>query len=216
MTPFVAAALTLQSASTRPAGTVGWQAGAGFALLNIGVEAFPVLPLLTGELAVERGLTDRVDVGLRYATWLGFDHRLGPELQVGGPVSPHVALGARIHPAIRIAGFAGADEGLELGGDFTTPVAGVLTVAHDDVVWTLEGGFTPQFLLFERLDGEGFVDAAFFPVTVDVAVELGWKSAIASALAVRAELGIALAPDDPFGIAGVRPRILFSGHFGRR
>jgi len=215
MTPLVAAALTLQSAPTRPAGTVGWQAGAGFALLNIGVRAFPVLPLLTGELAWERGLTDRVDLGVRYTTWLGFDHRLGPELQVGGAVGRHVALGARLHPAVRIAGFASADEGLELGGDFTTPVAALVTVSHDDVIWTLEGGFTPQFLLFERLDGGGLVDAAFFPVTVDVAVELGWRSAIASALSVRAELGVALAPDDPFGIGGVRPRLLFSGHFGR-
>lgn len=216
MTPLLATVLTLQSAPTRPAGTFGWQVGAGFSLLDINVSTFRVLPVPTGEAAVEWGLTDHVDIGARYATWVGFDHRLGPELQVGGSVGKRVALGARLHPAVRIAGFAGSDEGVELGGDLTTPIAAVMTVAHGDVAWSLEGGLTPQFLLFERLDREGFVDAAFFPATVDVAVELAWKSAIASALSVRAELGVALAPDDPFGIGGVRPRLLFSGHFGRR
>ncbi|MBX2799744.1 MAG: hypothetical protein KTR31_18845 [Myxococcales bacterium] len=214
MSPTMAAlaVMPLQLAQTRPAGSWGWELHAGFSLLRIGVPSVPVLPVLTGGAAAEVALGDHADLGVRYTTWLGFDHRLGPELQVGTSLGPDWGLGARVHPALRIAGTA--SETVELGGDVSVPASAVVSARLGRHWLTVEGGATVQLVLFERLEGVGFVDARPWLATVDVALELAWGSKHTRALATRLELAIPTAPNDPLSVGGVRPRLVLSGHFG--
>ena len=206
--------LPLQDAGTRAAGTTGWEASAGFSLVSIDVPALPVFPALTGALAIEHGLTDAVDLGVRYTTWLGFDHRLGPELQLGIVRGEAWSVGARAHPWIRIAGTA--QNTPSYGGDLSTQGAAVVSHRTAKRVLTGEVGATTQWVLFERLDGIGYADTRPWLATVDAAVEIAWADRYAEALALRLEVGIPRAPDDPLAVLGVRPRIVVAGHFGVR
>lgn len=213
MTPVVAAlVLPLQDASTRPAHTTGYEVQAGFSLLDIDIPGLPVFPVTTIGAAVEWGLTDHVDVGIRYTTWLGYDHRLGPELQLAVVRGDPWSVGVRAHPWARIAG--AAQDGTSYGGDLSTQAAAVVTRRMTKTALTLEAGATTQWVLFEHLDGEGFVDTDPWLATIDGAVELAWADRWAKALAVRLEVGVTRAPDDPFSVLGVRPRLVVAGHFG--
>lgn len=214
MSPVAAAALVLplQDAGTRPAGTTGFEVEAGFSLLAIDVPALPVFPVLTLGVAVERGLTDHVDLGVRYTTWLGFDHRLGPELQLAIIRGTPWSVGVRAHPWVRFAGAAGS--GISYGGDLSTQAAAVLSRQLTKTLWTFDVGATTQWVLFERIGGEGFVDPKPWLATVDAAVELAWSDRWAEALSVRLEVGVPRAPSDPLAVLGVRPRLVVGGHFG--
>jgi hypothetical protein len=202
----------LQDAGTRAAATTGFSFEAGFSPVAIDVAPLPVFPVLTLGVAVERGLTDHVDLGVRYTTWLGFDHRLGPELQLaierGGPWS----VGVRAHPWIRFAGAAGRT--LSYGGDLSTQAAAVVSRRFATTTWTFEAGATPQWVLFERIDGESFADTDPWLATIDGAVELAWADRWAEALSVRLEVGVSRAPADPIAVLGMRPRLVVGGHFG--
>ena len=211
MTPAI---LSLQEAGTRPAGTTGYEVQAGFSLVGIDVPSLPVFPALTLGVAIERGLTDHVDLGLRYTTWLGFDHRFGPELQVGIERGGPWCVGVRAHPWVRLAGAVGDD--FSFGGDLSTQAAAVVTRRWEKTAWTFEAGATTQWILFERLDGESFVDDAPWLATIDGAVELSWADRWAEALAVRLEVGVSRAPDDPIAAFGLRPRLVVAGHFGSK
>lgn len=212
MTPLALAVLPLQDAGTRPAGTTGVEVHAGLSLLSVDLPVLPVFPVLTGGLAVERGLSDRVDLGVRYTTWLGFDHRLGPELQLGVVQAERWSAGLRAHPWVRVAGTVQGQAAL--GGDVSTLGAALVTLRSERLAWTAEVGPTVQWVLFERLDGVGFVDPRPWLATVDVAVELAWSDPWARALAVRVEAAVPRAPDDPLRVLGVRPRVVLAGHFG--
>lgn len=194
------------------ADTSAWEVNAGFSLLSIDVPMLPVFPVLTGGVAVERGVSDRVDLGVRYTTWLGYDHRLGPELQAGVIRADGWTAGLRAHPWLRIAGTAQGT--LSYGGDVSTQAVAFATRAVDDVALTAEAGATVQWVLFERLEGVGFVDPVPWLATADVTLELAWADRWARQLAVRLELGLPRAPDDPFGVLGVRPRLVLAGSFG--
>ncbi len=213
MSPLVLAVLPLQDAGTRPAGTTGWEAQVGLSLVSVDIPLLQVFPVLTGSVAVERGLSDRVDVGVRYTTWLGFDHRLGPELQLGLVRTERLGLGLQAHPWVRIAG--AAQSGLSLGGDVSTLAMLAATHRRGKVAVTLSAGPTVQWVLFERLEGVGYADTRPWFASTDVAAELAWSDPWARALATRLELAIPRAPDDPLRVLGVRPRIVFAGHFGR-
>jgi hypothetical protein len=204
--------LPLQDAATRPAGTTGLEVHAGLSLVSVDIPALPVFPALTLGVAVERGLTDRVDLGVRYSTWLGFDHRLGPEVQLGLVRQEGWALGVRAHPWLRLAGTA--QETLSYGGDVSTAGALVGTWRTGKLALTAEAGATLQWLLFERLQGESYVDSRPWLATGDAALELAWADRRAQALALRLELGLPRAPADPLTVLGVRPRLVVSGHFG--
>jgi hypothetical protein len=204
--------LPLQDAATRPAGTTGLEVHAGLSLVSIDVPALPVFPALTLGVAVEHGLTDRLDLGARYTTWLGFDHRLGPELQLGLVQQQRWALGLRAHPWLRLAGTAQGT--LSYGGDLSTASALVCTWRPGKLALTAEAGATVQWLLFERLQGQSYTDSRPWLATGDAALELAWADPRAQALALRLELGIPRAPADPLTVLGVRPRLVVAGHFG--
>lgn len=184
---------------------------AGLALVSIDVPPLPVFPALTGGVAVGGALSPGVDLGVRYTTWLGYDHRLGPELDVRAPAGPWT-FGARVHPWLRVAGAAG--ETVAYGGDVSTQAVAAGGWAAERLAFTLELGATTQWLLFERLDGEAYVDGRPWLATVDVAAEVAWPDRWADALAVRVEAGIPRAPDDPTTVFGFRPRIVVVGRFG--
>jgi hypothetical protein len=212
--PDVAEVGTYDGADPAPVGVTGWEASAGLALVAIHVPDLPVFPALTGGVAAERGLSDAVDLGVRYTTWLGYDHRIGPTTGVRVVDVGPWALGARAHPWVRVAGTA--QHGVDLGGDVSTQTALALTRATSRFAWTVDAGTTVQWVLFERLDGVGFVDGKPWLATVDVAAEVAWPDRWAEALAVRLEVGIPRAPDDPIAVLGVRPRLVFAGNFRSR
>lgn len=205
--------LPLADAFTRPRGTTGWEASAGLSLVSVDIPVLPVFPVLTGGLAVERGLSDRVDLGVRYTTWLGFDHQLGPELQGSLVASDRWALGAVARPWVRVAGTV--QDGVALGGDVST--LGALLVSHrgQATSFTLSAGPTVQWVLFERLGGVGYADTRPYLATVDASLELAWADPWLNALSTRLEIAIPTAPNDPLRVFGVRPRWVVAGHFGR-
>jgi hypothetical protein len=188
------------------------EVSAGFSLLSIDVPMLPIFPVLTGGVALERGLSERLDLGVRYTTWLGFDHRLGPELQLALLRDEAWTAGLRTHPWLRIAGTAQGS--FSYGGDVSTQAVAFASRAEGDVALTAELGATVQWVLFERLDGVGFVDPVPWLATADVVLEAAWADPWARALAVRLELGIPRAPADPFAVLGVRPRLVLAGSFG--
>jgi hypothetical protein len=154
------------------ADTWGWEVNAGFSLLSIDVPMLPVFPVLTGGVAVERGLSDRVDLGVRYTTWLGYDHRLGPELRVAAIRDEDWTAGVRTHPWLRIAGTAQGT--LSYGGDLSTQTCVFATRTLDRTALTAEAGATVQWVLLERLEGASFVDPVPWLATADLALELAW------------------------------------------
>lgn len=206
------AVLPLQDAGTRPAHTTGLELHAGFSPISLDLPPLPVFPALTLGVALERGITDRLDVGLRYTTWLGFDHRLGPEVQLGLLSMGDWDFGLRSHPWVRLAGAAGS--GLSYGGDLSTATAAVCTVRTRPFAISAETGATAQWVLFERIGGESYADTRPWLATVDVVAEVAWADRYARALALRLELGIPQTHPDPISILGVRPRIVMAGHFG--
>jgi len=206
--------LSLQDAHTLPARSSAWSARSGFALLRIDVPSIPVVPVLTGGVAAERGLTDAVDLGIRYQTDLGYNHLLGPELQIRALKGGNWAAGFHTMAFVRIAGTT--EEGLSLGGEASTLASAVVGWRGPRSGLVVGAGPNLQWLLFERLDGEGFVDALPWLASVDFSVEYAWATPWAKALSVRLEAAIPRAPDDPFRVLGAHPRVLFGGHFGGR
>lgn len=194
-----------------------WEVEAGLSLVSIDLPVLPVFPALTAGLTARWRLGDAVGLGARYRTWLGYDHRLGPELDLGHAVGHSGwSVGGRVHPWVRVAGAAGERDGVALGGDVST--IGALLVTRRDrsgrTAITVEGGGTVQWLLFERIDGQGYVDDVPWYATTDAAIELAWADRWAQALAVRLEVAVPRAPHDPLTVLGVRPTLVVVGRFG--
>jgi hypothetical protein len=167
----------------------------GFALSDV-VPALPPAPLLTGDVHLAWSLGERVELRARYATHLGITHRLGPDLRVRALAAGAFWVGARLHPSFQIGGTPE-----DLAGDVSTQ-AGLLAG------WgaiTVEGGVTVQWLVFDPAGSDDDPYLAF----VDVAVEGRRVLASGTALVARLEIAIPTAPDDPFAVLGVHPRVLF-------
>ena len=71
-----------------------------------------------------------------------------------------------------------------------------------------------QWLLFDQFDGDFHVDAVPWLASWDVSAELSWPTSWARAMAVRLEVAVPRAPDDPFTVLWVHPRLVVAGHFG--
>lgn len=202
----------VQTAETVPPGAAMMHAAGGFALLRVDIPGVPVAPVLIGDLQFAWGVTQGVDVRVRYSTQLGLVHRLGPEVRgriVGGE---GWAFGARVFPSVQLVGAAQDD--VDVGGDVSTYVGLLGTLRLDDVAITADAGATVQWVLFEDIDGRQFVDDVPYLATADVALEVEWAVSPTGNYAVRLEVSIPTAPDDPFNVLGFVPRLTFGGSFG--
>jgi hypothetical protein len=203
----VLAGVPVHTAATLPAGETALHLQGGFTLLDIGVPALAVLPVLTGDAELAHGLAPGLDVRARYTTHLGIVHRLGAELRVEAFGDGSLIGGARVFATGSIGG--AANDGVDAGGDVATTFAVLLTARDEHVAFTLDSGITMQWLVYELADGNR-VDAVPYFYSVDVAIELEWLSENGS-LSARIEATIPTAPSDPFTLGGVVPRLLFGG-----
>ena len=201
----------VHTAETVPPGAAMMHAAGGFTLLRIDIPGVPVVPVLTGDLEFAWGVSPGIDVRARYSTQLGLIHRLGPELRTRLWTDRTWSVAARVYPSAQIVGAAQDD--IDVGGDVST-FAGLLgTYRGGDYAFTVDAGVTVQWLLFEDIDGRSFVDGDPYLAYVDVALELEWATSPTGNYALRLELGVPTAPDDPFTVVGVLPRIVFGGSF---
>jgi len=117
----------------------------------------------------------------------------------------------------------GLAEGVDLRGVYQTTLG--LThrlgpeararVLHGDG-WAIGArlfGATVQWLFFERVEGNTFVDDAPYLAFVDVAFGVEHATSRDTNLAVQLEVAIPTAPDDPFAVLGVYPRLTVGGSF---
>ena len=201
----------VRTAETVPSGAVMMHGAGGFTLLRVDLPGVPVAPVLTGDLEFAWGLADGLDARLRYSTQLGLVHRLGPELRGRLLAGEGWAVAARVYPSVQLAGAAQDD--VDFGGDVATIASLLGTVRFDDLAVTLDVGPTVQWLLFEDIDGRRFIDDVPYLASVDVTIELEWATAPSGNYALKLELTIPTAPDDPFTVGGVVPRLVFGGSF---
>jgi hypothetical protein len=174
----------------------------GFTVLDV-LPALPPAPILTGELSLAWPLGERVTLGGRYATNLGVQHRLGPELRIAAMTLGPVSLGLRLHPSASLAGTPD-----DVAGDLATLAAITAEWRRGALRLALEGGVTVEWLVYEHIGGDTRVDDAPYLASVDVAAAAAWTLASGVTLVARLELGIPQAPDDPFAVLGVYPRLL--------
>ncbi len=207
----ICAVTPVRTAETVPPGFAMFHAAGGFTLLRVDLPGVPVAPVLTGDLELAWGVTRGLDLRARYSTQLGLVHRLGPEARARLLGGAEWAVGARVYPSVQFVGAAQDD--VDVGGDVSTFAGLLATVRFDDLAVTVDAGATVQWLLFEDIDGRSFVDDVPYLAQVDVAFELEWATAPSGNYALRLELTIPTAPDDPFTVLGVVPRLLFGGSF---
>lgn len=203
----VLAGVPVHSAATLPPGETSLHLQGGFTLLDIGVPALAVLPVLTGDAELAHGLVPGLDLRARYTTHLGVVHRLGAELRVEAFDDGSLVGGARMFASGSIGGAANDD--VDAGGDLATAFAVLLTARNEEVAFTLDTGISMQWLLYELADANR-VDTVPYFYSVDVAIELEWVSENGS-LTARVEAVIPTAPSDPFTLGGLVPRLLFGG-----
>ena len=201
----------VRTAETVPAGKVMLHAAGGFNLLDIGIPGVPFAPVLTGDLEIAWGLLSGLDLRGRYSTQLGLIHRLGPEVRFRFAGGDAWAVGARLHPSVQVAG--AANDGVDVGGDVSTYAGALGTVRFGEVAVTLDAGVTVQWLLFEDIDGRRFTDTEPYLAFGDVAVEVEWARRTEGNYSLRLELAVPTAPDDPFTVLAVFPRLVFGGNF---
>jgi hypothetical protein len=201
----------VQTAETVPAGRTMLHLDGGFALLRIDVPGFPVAPVLTGDLELAHGLTDWLDLRGRYTTHLGLVNRLGPELRARVVHAGGWSVAARLFPSAQLVG--SEQDGIDYGGDVSTLFGLLGTHRFDDLAVTLEAGATVQWLLFEHIADRAHVDSVPYFAFVDVALGVEWPTSDDTNLAIRLEAGIPAAPDDPFTVLGIYPRITAGGSF---
>lgn len=203
--------LPVRTAETVPAGTTMLHLDGGFSLVRLDVPALPVAPALTGTLELAHGITDWLDLRGRYVTHLGLIHRLGPELRAGIVDDAGWSLAARVHPSAQIVG-SGQEE-IDLGGDVSTTFAILGTRREGTLAITLDVGVTVQWLLFERIAGRAFVDDVPYLGFVDAGLGIEWATSAETNLSVQLEVAVPTAPDDPFTVLGVAPRLTAGGSF---
>jgi hypothetical protein len=208
----LAAFTPVQTAECIPEDQVMIHVDGGFALLRLGVPALPVLPVLTGELSVGRGIAELADLRVRYLTHLGLIHRLGPELRVRALGDGTWAVAGRLWATGQIVGTA--QESLDLGGDVSTRATALATHRADFGAITAEAGVTVEWLVFEALEGRStYVDSSPYLGFVELALGIEWPTADDGNLALRLEATVPTASDDPFTVLGVIPRLVFGGSF---
>ena len=202
----------VRTAETVPRGRTMLHLDGGFALVRIDVPAVPIAPVLTLDLELAHGVTDYLDLRARYTTHLGLVNRLGPEARIGLFDADGRSLAVRIFPSAQLVG-TGQDDDLDLGGDVSTLFGALATQRVDETAVTLEAGVTVQWLLFENLDGRTHTDTRPYLAFVDLAVGVEWATSRDTNLAVQLEAAIPTAPDDPFTVLGVYPRLTVGGSF---
>ncbi|MEM9188401.1 MAG: hypothetical protein AAGF12_04465 [Myxococcota bacterium] len=212
MTALLACCLAVtpvQTAELIPEGATVLHIDGGFALLPIGVPALEILPVLSGDLELGYGILDGLDLRGRYQVHLGVIHRLGPELRARflhvGPLS----MAARLWVSGQLGG--AAQEAVEFAGDISTEPALAISLRIDDVALTLDGGITVQWVRFERFEDSSFVDRDPLFAYVNVGLSAEWAQSDQGNLYLRLEAAISTAPDDPFTIFGLQPRIVAGG-----
>lgn len=231
----------MQTAETVPRGRLMLSLTAGLALQQVGLPSLPVFPVLTGEVELAWGVDDGIDVRLRYGTYLGLVHRIGPELRLRLFGGARFTVAARLHPSVRLSGSpnartelcaareAGAtaeDGGTSVAGDFTTQTSLLFTLRTrrgdsprgsdpgGPAAVTVEVGLATQWILYAHRCGRTVVDAAPYPAWVDLALVVERPIRPQVNLTLRIELGVSLTPDDPFAVRGLYPRVLLGGNFG--
>jgi hypothetical protein len=202
----------VRTAETVPAGRTMLHLDGGLALLRIDIPALPIAPVLTLDLELAHGVTDYLDLRARYTTHLGLVHRLGPEARVGLFDASGRSLAVRVYPSAQLVG-TGQDDELDLGGDVSTLFGALATQRIADVAVTLEAGVTVQWLLFENLDGRTHTDTDPYLAFVELALGIEWATSPDTNLAVQLEAAVPTAPDDPFTVLGLYPRLTLGGSF---
>jgi len=185
------------SASAALAGAFTLHLLGGFAVSDV-VPALPPAPLLTGEVQVGYGLSDAFELRARYATHVGLHHRLGLDLRAAFGTGAW-SVGARLEPSVRVGGTPE-----DVAGDVSTQAALLLGWRDGPTAVTVEAGVTVQWLLW---DPAGVDDEPYFAF-IDAAAQVEHALPSGTVLLGRLELAVPRAPDDPFAVLGVHPRVL--------
>jgi hypothetical protein len=204
----MAALLSASSVRTSSAGETWLDLHGGFTVLHIGLPALPVFPVLAGEIAIRRGLSDRFEIGARYRTHVGTEHRLGPELRLAILEEDPGAIGVWLYPSASISGGL-EGESADVGGDLATDGGLIGELRFETFTIALEVGLAIDWLVYAKIAEDSFVDAAPFLTHVDLALEVSWLAGEDTVLRARLEVPASLSPDDPFTIFGVVPRATF-------
>lgn len=200
------------SAAALPRGQAALVASGGVTLVRIDLPSLPVFPALTGEAELAWGAGRRVDLRVRYATHLGYIHRLGVEVRATAVQRGPWAFGARLSPSAQFAG--SAQEGVEYGGDVATYGGLLASYRWRCGVVTVDAGLTLDWLVYERFGGRTTLDDRPYLAAGDLAATVEWPTRPGQSLFVRVEAHVPTAPDDPAAVGGVVPRVVFGGAFG--
>jgi hypothetical protein len=165
--------------------------------------SFVPLPTLSARFA--RGLSDRVDLRLRYDSVALFTHRFGFEVRARLGSAGGWSLAFGIAPSVQQ--YLVPYRGTFLGGDVSTQVTALVTRRWSSLAVTLDVGPSVQWMVFGESRGNFLVDPRPHLAYLDLGARLEWSRSQGRTTVLAFDLCVPLDRDDTLSFDGVLPRV---------
>ncbi|MDB4929405.1 MAG: hypothetical protein JWM10_1889 [Myxococcaceae bacterium] len=178
---------------------------AGVLLTDPHLDNLPVVPLPTLTARFARGLSDRVDLRLRYDSVAMFTHRFGFEVRTRLWSAGGWSLALGVAPSVQR--YLLPYRGIFIGGDASTRVTALVTRRWSSLAVTLDVGPSVQWMVFGQSAGDTMVDSRPHLAYLDLGARLEWSRGQGRTTVLGLEFCVPLDRDDPLSFHGVLPRV---------
>lgn len=184
----------------------------GVLLIGPEVGGTPVVPLPVGSAQFVRGLSDHLDLRVRYDTVALVAHRVGLELRMTLARRGGWSFALGVEPSALF--FALPYQGAFIGGDFSTEVTAMVTRRWTSAALTLLVGPTVQWAMYGQGGGKMLVDTRPSFAYLDVGARLEWNRGPGATMMLGLDFCVPLG-DDPLRFMGVLPRATIGWSWSR-
>lgn len=184
----------------------------GVLLIGPEVGGTPVVPLPVGSVQFVRGLSDRLDLRVRYDVVALIAHRVGLELRLAVARRGGWSFALGVEPSALF--FALPYQGAFIGGDFSTELTAMVTRRWTAAALTLSVGPTVQWAMYGQGGGKMLIDSRPSFAYLDVGARLEWSRGPGATMMLGLDLCVPLG-DDPLRFMGVLPRFTIGWSWSR-
>lgn len=203
----------MDAAETVPRAVSAALVAAGVLLVQPELGAVPFVPLPVLSVQFVRGLSERVDLRLRYDSVGLMTHRLGAGLRVRLWRAHGWSIGVGVEASAQQ--FVLPYQDAYLGGDLATQPVALVTHRWSSAALTLAVGPTLQWLVVGQSGGRTLADLRPHLGYLDVGARLEWSRGPGRTMVLGLDLCVPVDPDDPLGILGVLPRVTLGWTWSR-